>query len=154
MYLVIKAHLDTTYTVQRYWHLRIDLERLLKRAYSPFNWSGVFILFHIAASIVFGIPTIKRDKASYLYQTLKSLIDGLSTPEKEESLIVVFIAEVCIIIWTKIFAGFLEYFLHNIDSLCPSMSGYYFLLKKGSFYIRGGLHEPLFSENSYNILGN
>ncbi|KAL5013048.1 hypothetical protein ScPMuIL_011599 [Solemya velum] len=50
----------------------------------------------LSASIVFGIPTIKRDKASYLHQTLNSLIDGLSIQEKEESLIVVFIAEVSI----------------------------------------------------------
>ncbi|XP_055893506.1 alpha-1,3-mannosyl-glycoprotein 4-beta-N-acetylglucosaminyltransferase B-like [Biomphalaria glabrata] len=44
-------------------------------------------------SIVIGIPTIKRDKASYLTQTLSSLIAGLNEEEIKDCLIVVFIAE-------------------------------------------------------------
>lgn len=45
------------------------------------------------ASIVIGIPTIKRDKISYLSSTLKSLVDGLSAAERNDCLIIVFVAE-------------------------------------------------------------
>ena len=41
-----------------------------------------------------GVPTIKREKISYLTETLRSLIDELSVEEKEDCLIVLFIAEV------------------------------------------------------------
>ncbi|ESO90700.1 hypothetical protein LOTGIDRAFT_123029, partial [Lottia gigantea] len=44
-------------------------------------------------SVVFGIPTIKRSNISYLDQTLQSLIEGLDSTEKEDCLIIVFIAE-------------------------------------------------------------
>ncbi|CAL1526839.1 unnamed protein product [Lymnaea stagnalis] len=44
-------------------------------------------------SIVIGVPTIKRDKASYLTQTLSSLIAGLNEAETNDCLIVLFIAE-------------------------------------------------------------
>lgn len=44
--------------------------------------------------IVIGIPTIKRDKASYLVETLKSLFDSMNDLEKNEALIVVMISEV------------------------------------------------------------
>lgn len=45
------------------------------------------------ASIVIGIPTIKREKTSYLLETLKSLFDAMNELEKSEALIVVMIAE-------------------------------------------------------------
>ncbi|CAI9736357.1 alpha-1,3-mannosyl-glycoprotein 4-beta-N-acetylglucosaminyltransferase B-like [Octopus vulgaris] len=44
-------------------------------------------------SMVFGIPTIKRDRVSYLRRTLHSLIDGLNEEEREDCLIIVFVAE-------------------------------------------------------------
>lgn len=44
-------------------------------------------------SIVFGIPTIKRDNVSYLTATVKSLINGMSPKEQDDSLIVIFVAE-------------------------------------------------------------
>lgn len=44
-------------------------------------------------SIVIGIPTIRRDKTSYLQQTVASLIQGMSKEEQKECLIVVFVAE-------------------------------------------------------------
>lgn len=47
------------------------------------------------ASIVIGIPTIKREKTSYLLETLKSLFDAMNDLEKSDALIVVMIAEVC-----------------------------------------------------------
>ena len=46
------------------------------------------------ASIVIGIPTIRREKTQYLQDTVKSLIDGMSDEEKSICLIIVFVAEV------------------------------------------------------------
>ena len=43
--------------------------------------------------VVFGIPTVYRDKDSYLSQTVKSLIWHLSKSEKTESLFVILVAE-------------------------------------------------------------
>ncbi|CAJ0942080.1 unnamed protein product [Ranitomeya imitator] len=45
-------------------------------------------------SIVIGIPTVKRDKQSYLMDTLRSLFSELSAAEKQDCVVVVFIAEV------------------------------------------------------------
>lgn len=45
-------------------------------------------------SIVIGIPTIKREKASYLLETLKSVFDAMSDEEKNEAVVVIFIPEV------------------------------------------------------------
>lgn len=45
-------------------------------------------------SVVLGIPTVKREKQSYLMDTLQNLVEGLSNKEADDSLIVVFIAEV------------------------------------------------------------
>lgn len=42
-----------------------------------------------------GIPTIKRERESYLLQTLESLLSGLNAEERQDVLIVVFVAEVC-----------------------------------------------------------
>ena len=57
-------------------------------------------VFHIArgpprqgVSIVLGIPTVKRDKQSYLLSTMNSLITRMSDEERNDTLIVVFIAE-------------------------------------------------------------
>ncbi len=46
------------------------------------------------ASIVIGVPTIKREKTSYLLETLKSLFDAMNELEKTDALVVVMIAEV------------------------------------------------------------
>ncbi|KAM4053685.1 alpha-1,3-mannosyl-glycoprotein 4-beta-N-acetylglucosaminyltransferase-like protein MGAT4D [Anomaloglossus baeobatrachus] len=45
-------------------------------------------------SIVIGIPTVKRDKQSYLLETLRSLFSAMSAAEKQDCVVVVFIAEV------------------------------------------------------------
>ncbi|XP_018418915.1 PREDICTED: alpha-1,3-mannosyl-glycoprotein 4-beta-N-acetylglucosaminyltransferase-like protein MGAT4D, partial [Nanorana parkeri] len=45
-------------------------------------------------SIVFGIPTVKRDKQSYLMDTLNSIFSEMSASEKEDCVVIVFIAEV------------------------------------------------------------
>ncbi|CAF3917457.1 unnamed protein product [Rotaria sordida] len=44
-------------------------------------------------SFIIGIPTVKRDKQSYLIETIKSLIDNLNNDDIEHLLIVIFIAE-------------------------------------------------------------
>jgi len=46
------------------------------------------------ADLVIGIPTIKRDKTSYLIETLKSLFDSIDDATKARILVIVFIAEV------------------------------------------------------------
>lgn len=45
-------------------------------------------------SVVLGIPTVRREKQSYLMDTLQNLVDGMTADEAEDSLIVVFVAEV------------------------------------------------------------
>ncbi|CAB3980784.1 alpha-1,3-mannosyl-glyco 4-beta-N-acetylglucosaminyltransferase A-like [Paramuricea clavata] len=47
-----------------------------------------------AVSLIFGVPTIKRGKASYVLNTIQSLIQGTSAEEKNDCIIVVFIAEI------------------------------------------------------------
>jgi len=48
----------------------------------------------IVVSMVFGVPTIKRERESYLSRTLQSLIESLSEDENMDCLIVVMICEV------------------------------------------------------------
>lgn len=56
--------------------------------------------FNILVSIVFGIPTVRREKQNYLIQTLVSLVKNMNQTEQDDSLIVVMIAEVIYIyIW-------------------------------------------------------
>lgn len=45
-------------------------------------------------SVVLGVPTVHREKQSYLIPTLQNLISGMDTTEAEDSLIVVFVGEV------------------------------------------------------------
>ncbi|XP_040904651.1 alpha-1,3-mannosyl-glycoprotein 4-beta-N-acetylglucosaminyltransferase B-like [Toxotes jaculatrix] len=44
-------------------------------------------------SIVLGIPTVKRDKESYLVNTLSSLLYSLTSSQRQDLLIIVFVAE-------------------------------------------------------------
>ncbi|EFA00960.2 alpha-1,3-mannosyl-glycoprotein 4-beta-N-acetylglucosaminyltransferase B [Tribolium castaneum] len=44
-------------------------------------------------SVVMGVPTVRREKQSYLMDTLQNLIDGMNSAEANDSLIVVFVAE-------------------------------------------------------------
>ena len=59
------------------------------------NYSQAIFLVNL------GIPTIKREKTSYLLETLKSLFDAMNDLEKSDALIVIMIAEVsklCVIV--------------------------------------------------------
>ncbi|XP_074038777.1 alpha-1,3-mannosyl-glycoprotein 4-beta-N-acetylglucosaminyltransferase a [Leptinotarsa decemlineata] len=44
-------------------------------------------------SLVMGVPTVRREKQSYLMDTLQNLVDGLTEEEANDSLIVVFVGE-------------------------------------------------------------
>ncbi|XP_035018176.1 alpha-1,3-mannosyl-glycoprotein 4-beta-N-acetylglucosaminyltransferase B [Hippoglossus stenolepis] len=44
-------------------------------------------------SMVLGIPTVKRDKQSYLFNTLNSLLYSLTSSQRQDLLIIVFVAE-------------------------------------------------------------
>ena len=48
----------------------------------------------IGANIVIGVPTVKRPRQSYLIQSLHSFIQSMNEEEKQETVIVVLIAEV------------------------------------------------------------
>lgn len=50
-------------------------------------------------SVVMGIPSVRREVHSYLTDTLHSLISELSPQEKEDSVIVVLIAEASCPVW-------------------------------------------------------
>lgn len=66
--------------------------------------------------IVFGIPTVKRPKESYLILTLKNLIDNLDGNGKNNSLFVVMIAEVSLLA-----TSYLGIYINNISlSMFPT----------------------------------
>lgn len=44
-------------------------------------------------SLIFGIPTIKRERTSYLLDTLASLLDAMSQEDKDDCVIVIFVGE-------------------------------------------------------------
>lgn len=46
-----------------------------------------------SVSVVMGIPTVKRPTQTYLLTTLQNLLGGMIPSEKNDSLIIVFIAE-------------------------------------------------------------
>lgn len=50
--------------------------------------------FCFLVSTVIGIPTVKRPAQSYLIATLSDLIEKMNNRDKEDTLIVIFIAEV------------------------------------------------------------
>ena len=47
-----------------------------------------------SVSLIFGIPTIKRERTSYLLDTLASLLDAMSQEDKDDCVIVIFVGEV------------------------------------------------------------
>lgn len=44
-------------------------------------------------SVVLGIPTVRREKETYLLPTLHNLVEAMNAEEAADSLIIVFIAE-------------------------------------------------------------
>lgn len=58
------------------------------------SWHTVLTVYTV--SLVLGVPTVHRQKQSYLVNTLQSLLYDLSTAERKDIVIVVFVAEVTI----------------------------------------------------------
>ncbi|NXJ04995.1 MGT4B acetylglucosaminyltransferase, partial [Odontophorus gujanensis] len=56
-------------------------------------------------SLVMGVPTVKREKQSYLMSTLRSLLYGLSEKQKNDCVIIIFVAEVSLLLMFIIFSG-------------------------------------------------
>ena len=52
------------------------------------------IFFFLSVSIVIGIPSIRRPLSTYLYDTIKSLLDGMDDADKADTLIFVCVLEV------------------------------------------------------------
>lgn len=52
-------------------------------------------------SVVLGIPTVRRERQSYLMETLQSLVEGMTAEEAEDAILVVFIAEVSLKFYIK-----------------------------------------------------
>ncbi|XP_071088522.1 alpha-1,3-mannosyl-glycoprotein 4-beta-N-acetylglucosaminyltransferase B-like [Haliotis cracherodii] len=81
-------------------------------------------------SIVIGVPTIKRDKVTYLTQTLRSLVNELNPEEKDDCLIIVFIAEPWDTTFVERVAGeireqFPEYLDSGLLEVIAPPSGFY-----------------------------
>jgi len=54
----------------------------------------MLIVVAVTVSMVFGVPTIKRERESYLSRTLQSLIASLNEDENVDCIIVVMVCEV------------------------------------------------------------
>jgi len=50
--------------------------------------------FNILVSMVYGIPTVRRQKENYLIRTLINIVKNMNEDEQKDSLIVVMIGEV------------------------------------------------------------
>lgn len=55
---------------------------------------GFVLYFVLVVSIVFGVPTVRRQQQTYLIQTLINIISNMNQTEQKDSLIVVMIGEV------------------------------------------------------------
>jgi len=51
-------------------------------------------MFFFLVSMVFGVPTVRRQQQTYLIQTLINIISNMNQTEQKDSLIVVMIGEV------------------------------------------------------------
>ena len=67
------------------------------------------------AFAVFGLPTVSRKKAYYVIETLKTLVNNLNDHEKEEVVIVVFIAEQDNDYVDKVVSDVRKYFMEYVE---------------------------------------
>jgi len=51
-------------------------------------------VFFFLVSMVFGVPTVRRQQQTYLIQTLINIVSNMNQTEQKDSLIVVMIGEV------------------------------------------------------------
>lgn len=57
-------------------------------------WDDLILTSVFAVSLVMGIPTVKREKQSYLIDTLNSLFFDVSEEQKKDCVVIIFVAEV------------------------------------------------------------
>ena len=90
--------------------------------------------------MVIGVPTIKRERDSYLSQTLTSLIDGLNDEERDDCLIIVFIGEAS------------QHYYANVVLLGPNggCDFIYFLYRRAKAWL--GYFNHICKQMSYHIL--
>ena len=80
-------------------------------------------------SFIIGIPTIKREKQTYLVETIKSLIDNLNIEDMKRLLIVIFIAEPFDIEYVRTLSHQIEKFCYQhiedglIEIISPPIAG-------------------------------
>ncbi|XP_039287077.1 alpha-1,3-mannosyl-glycoprotein 4-beta-N-acetylglucosaminyltransferase B-like isoform X2 [Nilaparvata lugens] len=62
---------------------------------SPSSIKPAFIMSkgRTGVSVALGVPTVKRENQTYVLATLQNLLDGMSQEEKDDTIIIVFIAE-------------------------------------------------------------
>ena len=53
-----------------------------------------YIFFRSLVTLAFGIPSVNRERQSYLSGTLRSLLQGLTEEDKAEVVLIVFIGDV------------------------------------------------------------
>lgn len=87
------------------------------------------MVFAFSASIVFGVPHVKRPKESYLLLTLHFLVKNLRAEDLNNTLIVIFIAETDIsyVLNTSraVFSQFREYIEAGIMEIISPSATYY-----------------------------
>ena len=81
-------HLPSSFSYLKHLHGKHDM---LSPSFRRHTTNIDFLRINV--SFVIGIPTVKRDKQSYLIETMKSLIDNLNTKDIKHLLLVIFIAE-------------------------------------------------------------
>ncbi|XP_021954594.1 alpha-1,3-mannosyl-glycoprotein 4-beta-N-acetylglucosaminyltransferase B [Folsomia candida] len=80
-------------------------------------------------SVVLGIPTVKRPTQSYLLPTLQNLLSSMSPEEKNDTLIIIFIAEFDVSFVESTVNSIIRQFKDDVDSglveiIAPSASFY------------------------------
>ncbi|XP_030045247.1 alpha-1,3-mannosyl-glycoprotein 4-beta-N-acetylglucosaminyltransferase B [Microcaecilia unicolor] len=76
----------------------------------------IFTQGRTGVSLVMGIPTVKRSKESYLMGTLNSLFYEMSAEEKNDCLVIVFVAEINVQFVNAIAETIIHAFPHEVQS--------------------------------------
>ena len=67
----------------------------------PLFCTLVKFLFFFLVTLAFGIPSIARERQSYLAGTLRSLLQGLTEEDKNDIVLIVFIGDVSALFITQ-----------------------------------------------------
>ena len=76
---------------------------------------SLHLLISVLAKFVIGIPTVSRGQAYYLLDTIKHLVRHASSKEKEQVIIVVYIADFTEEYQDKVKSDILDYFADEVD---------------------------------------